>query len=94
MITPTIGRIVYFRKNQNSGIQAAIITAVWGDRCINVAVFDGNGNPEKDPPTSVTLLQEGDNKPSDGPYCEWMPYQVKKSTGSESGEKSAGLQSI
>lgn len=29
-----------------------------------------------DPPTSVLLLQEGNERPSGGGFCEWMPYQI------------------
>ncbi len=104
IITPTIGRVVHFFPGKGSESLfnthegdpcPAIITAVWGDRCINVAVFDPNGNPVPDPPTSVQLQQPGDPAaPPELHRCEWMPYQVKKSTGSESGEPAAGSETI
>ena len=57
----------------------ATILAVWGDRCVNVLVFDIMGKPFTK--AAVTLLQEGD-KPAcdiDGSpvygYVEWMPFQ-------------------
>jgi hypothetical protein len=62
---------------------AAIVTAVWNDRMINVAVFDSNGRLF--PMTSVMLLQDDDQVPEDGVtrYCTWMPYQVERASKAE-----------
>mgnify|MGYP000408543904 CR=1 FL=1 len=92
MIVPTIGRIVWYWPSladphlASFGAQpmAAVICYVWSDTCVNLAIFDRNGNSVKDPPTSILLVQEGAERPSGGHFCEWMPYQVKKPTGSES----------
>jgi hypothetical protein len=80
MIKPTVGRIVLFypapdsdRPRVGNDPHAAIITAVWGDACINLSVFDANGTPYAQ--TSVLLVQEGEPKPS-WAYAEWMPYQI------------------
>ena len=47
MQKPTIGRIVHFvwmrDETTDSGDQAAIITHVWSDTCINLCVFSPNG---------------------------------------------------
>lgn len=97
MIKPTIGRIVYFWpevSEREKDPLAAIITKVWDDRCINAAIFDVNGNTISDPPTSIILVQPEDERPLSGSIAEWMPYQVKKPIGSESGEKEVGTQSI
>lgn len=99
MIEPTVGRVVYFTPatdapHHSAAPLAALITHVWSDTCVNLAIFDPNGKPFDDPPTSVLLVQPENEKPSGGHYCEWMPYQVKKPTGSESGERAAGTQSI
>jgi len=94
MIKPTVGRVVYFYDNSNPNPQAAIIAAVHTDTCINAAIFDSNGIPLTYPPRSIRLVQPGEERPPEGPFCEWMPYQVKKPTGSESGEKAAGNQTI
>ena len=85
MIKPTVGRMVWFWPDRfsrefirPSDIEeqpcAAIICRVWGDRCINAVVFDAAGNQHRF--SSITLLQDGDQKPENGHYCSWMPYQV------------------
>ena len=79
IIKPTIGRIVWFwpyaenAPNESSQPHAAIVTYVWDDRIINLAVFTPNGEPYSQ--TSVQLLQEGDERPFNR-FAEWMPYQV------------------
>jgi len=80
MVKPTNGRVVQFHA-KHSHIQqhdvnqplAAIITHVWQDRRVNLAVFDSTGGIT--PVTDVTLVQEGDTPPSGWHYAEWMPYQ-------------------
>jgi len=94
MIKPTVGRVVYFYKSFDADPLPAIITAAWGVDCINAAIFDQNGRPFQDPPTSIKLVQPESERPAQGFFCEWMPYQTKKSFGSESGEKAAGEQTI
>lgn len=71
MITPTVGRIVWFEDGARK-TQAAIITYVLSDSLINVAVFDPNGIPFAK--TSITLVQDQVD-PVPFPYCRWMPYQ-------------------
>lgn len=99
MITPTVGRIVLYHPRGekvatvNDQPVPAIVTAVWSERCVNLAVFDANGSHVGPGRTSVRLVQPDDDVP-EGPYCEWMPYQVKKDHGSESGEKGAGTEQI
>jgi len=81
MIKPTIGRVVWFHPASNSNesgfapapICAAIVAYVHSDACVNLAVFDANGNSHSK--TSVTLVQDGEPPPEYGYYCEWMPYQ-------------------
>ncbi len=93
MITPTIGRVVHYREN-SQGPFAAIVTAVHGENCVNLSVF-GLGGTASTNRTSVILRQPEDDHPGPGvAHCHWMPYQVKKTTGSESGEKEAGVESI
>lgn len=85
MIKPTVGRVVWFRPSLNAAAEggftyhnngqplAAIVAYVWGDRMVNLAVFDSNGVLHSK--TSVPLVQDGDEPSPDGYYCEWMPYQ-------------------
>lgn len=96
MIKPTVGRVVnYFPPGgSDDAPQVALIACVWSDTCVNLAIFDRSGNSVKDPPTSILLVQEGNPRPSGGHFCEWMPYQVKKTSGSESGEREAGTVKI
>jgi len=91
MITPTVGRIVWFYATSEAEETAAMVVKVWSDCMVNLCCFDGNGCTG--PRQSVTLVQPEDERPT-GPYCTWMPYQVKKVFGSESGEKGAGTQVI
>jgi hypothetical protein len=99
MIQPTVGRIVLYRPMPNESNLcpvghncAAIIAFVHSDHCVNLTVFDSNGGTTGR--TSVHLVQPNDEVPGPGGYCQWMPYQIKKPTGSESGEQAAGTQSI
>ncbi len=79
MIKPTIGRVVWYWPPQNpQPVQplAAIVTHVWSDTCVNLAIFNENGCPIERPPTSILLVQEGVERPTGGHFCEWMPYQI------------------
>jgi len=71
-----------------------LICYVHDSRLVNLSVFDHHGRQHDLP--GMVLRQPDDPEPAaPTPYCEWMPYQVKgKTTGSESGEKSAGQQNI
>jgi len=81
MIKPSIGRVVWFTPSKTdaalSGSDqklAALVTYVHSDRCVNLAVFDANGNAHGR--TSATLLQDDDVGNEGGYYAEWMPYQI------------------
>jgi hypothetical protein len=92
MIKPTVGRVVWFYPHAGDSTLcqapgeplAAIIARVWSDRVVNLSVIDANGKQE--PRTSVTLVQDGDEKPQ-GYYCEWMPYQKGQAAKTESLEQ-------
>jgi hypothetical protein len=80
-ISPSAGRVVWYHPSVHEGISkppngalAALVTCVWSDRCVNLAIFDANGHHHAR--TSVTLVQPGDARPVNGGFCEWMPYQV------------------
>lgn len=99
MITPTVGRIVWYRDPEAPSLtpRAGILTGVHKKMAmdvyhlVDVTVFPPGSSAMS--LAAVPLVQPGDRTP-DFPYCEWMPYQVKKSTGSESGEKAAGSKAI
>ena len=101
VIKPTTGRVVHFYRGPDDDFvgdprepMLAIIAHPWSDDCVNISLWDQNGCPIAHPPTSVHLVQPGTPKPQGERYCEWMPYQVKKDTGSESGERAAGTEVI
>jgi len=83
MITPTVGRIVWFQDGVRPA-QAAIITHVWSDVMVNLCVFDPNGIPFAK--TSITLVQDYMTSPSGTPFCEWMPYQKGQAAKTEAVE--------
>lgn len=81
-ITPTVGRIVLYRKSTNDtdlasrGNQplAAIIACVWSDTMVNLHVIDANGVGHAR--QIVRLVQEGDEiREFNEAYAFWMPYQ-------------------
>lgn len=95
-ITPTVGRIVYYTPGELNGdvamarngdqSLAAIVTAVWSDTCVNLHIFDANGNSHIR--TSVLLVQDDNPKPA-GCFCEWMPYQLAQAAKAEAAEEPA-----
>ena len=78
MITPTVGRVVWFYPSSGQdypgkpGPLAAHIAFVHSDRMVNLMVIDANGNPH--PETRVPLVQPEDEQPG-GMFCQWMPFQ-------------------
>lgn len=94
MIKPSVGRVVLFVPKATkyefgfcfvAGQEhAALVAAVHGDRCVNLAAFDANGKSYNF--TSVTLQQPGDDVPG-GDYCKWMDYQVGQAAKTEQLEK-------
>jgi hypothetical protein len=78
VITPTVGRVVWIRGRVDSidlaQPETAQIVYVHNDMYVNVAGFDGNGEPFR--ATSVYLVQDGTVMPSSVKmWAEWMPYQ-------------------
>lgn len=90
MITPTIGRIVWFWNVHPLRLEqpeAAIIAYVHSDTCVNLGVFRDNGNCTGF--GSVTLWH-GEGEPPAGAYCEWMPYQKGQAAKTEALEVKLG----
>jgi hypothetical protein len=94
VIKPTPGRIVWFYPPVEARARlfvtrpeeplAAIVARVWTDTCVNLAVFDANGNPHNF--TSVLLHQGEGDRPGAG-FCEWMPYQKGQAAKAEAAEQ-------
>ena len=88
-ITPTVGRVVWFRTWNGKGYDpelAAHVAKVNDNGTINVMLIMGNGSTR--PITDVPLIQEGDPKPRDS-FCEWMPYQRGQAAKTEQAESVA-----
>ncbi len=73
---PTIGRIVHFVQRKPAGYGEgtvhlpAIVTAVWGDTCVNLQVFTDGTNSEPSPnsdPQSVKWVTSVSLDESDTP---------------------------
>jgi hypothetical protein len=62
----------------------ATVIAVWGDRCVNLAIFDIYGTLHGH--QSVLLLQDGDERPTGGRFAEWMPYQQAQAAKAPNGD--------
>lgn len=84
-LRPTIGRRVWFfcdERYGQSGLHIndhaqpcdAGIVYVWSDELVNLDVTDHHGNHHAF--TSVTLVPPGEERPTRGYWCEWMPFQV------------------
>lgn len=56
-MNPSVGRIVHFIQAPGDECQAAIVVRVWTPTMVNLAAFDGNGEPFRK--TSVPMLTEG-----------------------------------
>ena len=87
MIKPTIGQVVWYHPCGSSASdqpQAALIAHVWSDTCVNLAVFNPNGEASNQ--TSVFLYQGDTDRPSSS-YAEWMPYQQGQAAKTEALEK-------
>lgn len=80
MISPTVGRVVWFHAGahatnlQSDQPLAAMITYVHSDELINLVVFGKGGDCHQR--ASVPLWQGESDAPAEHlTYAEWMPYQ-------------------
>lgn len=92
-IKPTVGRVVWYKAHPadtfagaGDGFQAAVVAKVWSDTCVNLGVFDANGNVHGR--TSVLLVQPGAEVPAAG-YCTWMPFQLGQAAKTQQLEQAA-----
>lgn len=79
MITPTIGRVVWYTPHESEGLTddksqplAAMVCYVHNQELVNLVVHDANGHSYSK--TSITLFQ-GDATECPAGSCCWMPYQ-------------------
>lgn len=91
MIKPSIGRVMwYWPEKESRGDQpwAAIVTYVYGDHMVNLAVWDSMGNGKTK--TSVPIVQDGSSYTvGDSAYVEWMPYQIGQAKKHEAEDKTS-----
>jgi hypothetical protein len=87
MIKPTPGRIVWFHPSPQANLAqigsaplAAIVVGVWSDTCVNLKVFDANGNERT---MNSMLLWQGETERPSNNYAEWMPYQLGQAAKTE-----------
>lgn len=89
VIEPSIGRKMHFYPNgasfhstpyviDASRPMDADVVYVWSERMVNLSVRDHIGQVHAF--TSITLRQPEDAIPQ-GPYAEWMPFQVAQARG-------------
>lgn len=75
MITPTVGRIVWFYphgSDLHASPLAAIVTAVWTPTRVNLCVLSQEGVPYPTPPNQVLFVQDGGQRPESGrAFCTW-----------------------
>lgn len=79
---PTVGRVVYFYDVVGGSIQpnAALITAVWNDDCVNLVVFHPSGGmffktSVMNTPLDLEQHPDLDKKVSMVDKWGWMPFQ-------------------
>lgn len=96
MIKPSVGRVVWFwpgsfdtelgNYHDKAQPQAAIVSYVWSDTMVNLAVFDPNGGTHSR--TSVILWQGEGERPKEF-FAEWMPYQIGQAKKHETEDKAS-----
>lgn len=83
-IKPTVGRVVWFHPDPASQVVlSAQIAHVNEDGTLNIGYLNKYGAHAS--ATDVPLCQAGDEAPN-GPYCEWMPYQLGQAAKTERAE--------
>lgn len=91
MIKPTIGRVVWYNPHHefesihSDQPMAALVTYVWSDNMVNLAVFDAHGTNISR--TSVFLWQGDGDRPTGQSFAEWMPFQKGQAAKTEALEK-------
>ena len=93
MITPTIGRVVWYWPhsslknvswNDKTQPLAAHVAYVHCDTRVNLLVIDQNGVAHS---VCSVLLHQGEAARPEGGFAEWMPYQKGQAAKTETLEK-------
>lgn len=84
MITPTVGRVVWYYpagRSKDEQPCAATIAYVHDDNLINIGYWPSEGPPAWD--KNVLLVQDENSygNPDGGGWCCWMPYQKNVAAG-------------
>jgi hypothetical protein len=101
MITPTVGRVVWYRPSEwdvGQGMATdykqpfvALVAYVHTDHLVNLVVWDHNGTFFSR--AEVRLKQGDEILPDNSGYAEWMPYQKGQAAKAEALEKKLETQS-
>ena len=70
---PTVGQSVHFYRNAGAKPLAGTIAAVLDDGKVNLGCLDVNGVPYAYGQKNVKLLQDGEDTPDKGGWCEYPP---------------------
>jgi len=99
-IIPTVGRVVYFTPaavddqsiipDWQSGVCAALVTAVHNENCVNLAVFDVSGNQYARCSVCHVSTVSADDDVKKYDTWDWMPYQKGKAAKTEQLEAKLG----
>jgi len=71
--TPTVGQSVHYYRNAGAKPLAGVIAAVVEGGKVNLGCLDVNGVPYAYGQKDVTLLQDGEDTPDKGGWCEYPP---------------------
>lgn len=75
MISPTVGRKVWYFEHPGAPQQDATVIDVQGDRMVSLYVISRDGVPSV---RQNTVLVQDDDAVPQGPHCGWMPYQTRQ----------------
>jgi hypothetical protein len=82
MIKPQVSMPVLYHPDHNDHFGAgrplaAIITQVWGDACVNLAIFDGNGLGQNRSSVLLWRGADGECPPAGGRWCQFPDWFLR-----------------
>lgn len=84
VIEPTVGRVVYLFEGTKATPRAAIIAGFDPKGRVNLGAFDHDGS--RIAMSGVPFVQAHEDKPTEGWWATWMPYQVGQAAKTENVE--------